>query len=43
MDKQKAYTILTNPDTIIIDYTNNTVNKEWKQAYDIAVNNLKNI
>ncbi len=41
MNKKEAYEILTNPNTIIFDLKTNTVNKQWKEAYDIAVNNLK--
>lgn len=40
MKNKEAYKILTNQDTIIIDYETGKVNKQWKEAYDIAVNNL---
>ncbi len=40
MKRKEAYKILTNQNTIIIDYTTGTINKQWKEAYDIAVNNL---
>lgn len=41
MDRKEAYEILTNPNTTIYDFTENAVNKQWKEAYDIAVKNLK--
>lgn len=40
MEFKEACKILTNPETVIINLTTGTVNKKWKKAYDIAVNNL---
>ena len=41
MNKKEAYEILTNPNTIIVDFKTNAVNKQWKEAYDVVVKNLK--
>ena len=37
MNKKEAYEILINPNTIIIDFTTNSINKQWKEAYDPGV------
>ena len=42
MDKKEALKILTDDNQNIIDsFYPFQVNKKWKEAYDIAVNNLR--